>query len=146
MHDLLSWQGELATSRNVITRMNDIPNRAQEIKMNKFNILFISLVLSLLFACSGDKTASTETKTDAAATASSGQLEKTLGDAEKAYQDAVSQGAAWRDTDAILKKARAAAAGNDIATATQLAQQALEQSQMAMKQLQDQKNAGPHLF
>ena len=116
--------------------------------MRKFNILLISSAVSLLIACSGE---SHDKNTDsasapAATSASKGDFEKVFNEAEKAYNDAVDMGAAWRDTDAILKKARAAAAGNDVDKATKLAEQALTQSQLAMKQQKEQQNAGPHLF
>jgi len=115
--------------------------------MRKFNILLLSAVVSIFAACSGeshDKAGSSAEMT--AAPAANGDFEKVFTEAEKAYKEATDMGAAWRDTDKILKKARAAAAGNEVGKATELAQEALTQSQLAMKQSKEQEQAGPHLF
>jgi len=113
--------------------------------MRKFKTLLLSSIVIVLFACSAespDKVAS-----DKASTAGgSGEFEKIFNEAEQAYKDAISMGAAWRDTDEILTKARAAAEGNDVPKAISLAQQALTQSQLAMKQSKEQQNAKPYLF
>jgi len=114
--------------------------------MRKFNILVLSGIVSFLIACSGESTDKAAANANTAAPASNGEFEKIIGEAEQAYQDAIAMGAAWRDTDIILQKARAAAEGNDVTKATELAHQALEQSQLAMKQSKEQEKAGPHLF
>jgi len=116
--------------------------------MRKFNILLVCGVFTLMMGCSGEKTDKTPAAdmSSSAPAASSQEFDKVIGDAEKAYNDAVSMGAAWRDTDKLLQKARAAAAGNDVGKATQFAQQALTESEMAMQQSKEQENAGPHLF
>lgn len=65
--------------------------------------------------------------------------------AAKAETDkAAAVGYEWRDTRKIIAKAeKAAKAGND-QEAVKLANQAYEQSEDALKQYQEQKDAGPH--
>lgn len=50
----------------------------------------------------------------------------------------------WRDTGKIIKKAKKALKEDDIATAMKLANKASRQSDNALKQYAQQKNAGPH--
>lgn len=118
--------------------------------MRKFNMLLLIGAIALVPACNSDKGGKSDAMTSggnsSAAPASNAEFEKLMGEAEKAYDEAIAMGAAWRDTKKILTKARAAAAGNDVNKATALAQQALAQSQMAQKQSKDQQNAGPYLF
>jgi len=50
----------------------------------------------------------------------------------------------WRDTGKIIKKAKTAMKKGDIETAIKLANKASRQSDNALKQYAEQKNAGPH--
>ncbi len=50
----------------------------------------------------------------------------------------------WRDTGKIIKKAKKALKAGDTETALKLAKKAGRQSDNALKQYAEQKNAGPH--
>jgi hypothetical protein len=117
--------------------------------MRKFNKLLIIGAILLVPACNsdkGDKTAAMKSDAKDMAMTASPEFDKLIGEAQKAYDQALAMGAAWRDTKKIISKARAAAKSNDVSKATELAQQALAQSQMAQEQSKEQKNAGPYLF
>lgn len=101
----------------------------------------------LLIACSPGNQGDAATKTTAVPTIPTAtDLEKLMVEAEAAYNMAVKTGAAWRDTPTIINAAKTAITSNELGKATELAQQAIEQSQMAMQQQRDQKSAGPHLY
>ena len=51
----------------------------------------------------------------------------------------------WRDTGKFIKKAEKLASEGKIAEAVKLAKKAKSQAEMAVKQAEEQKNAGPHL-
>ncbi len=74
--------------------------------------------------------------TDDAKAAISQAMEKTQQSAKVGYE--------WRNTGKIIKKAKAALKKGDIDTAIKLANKAGRQSDNALKQYAEQKNAGPH--
>ncbi len=61
--------------------------------------------------------------------------------AEAARKKAASVGYEWRDTGKMIDKAKKAAAANDEATAVKLAVRALHQSENALRQQAEQKEA-----
>ncbi len=70
-----------------------------------------------------------------AKTAISKAVQKTRQSAKVGYE--------WRDTGKIIKKAKVALKKGDIDTAIKLANKAGKQSENALKQYAEQKNAGP---
>ena len=62
--------------------------------------------------------------------------------AEAARSKAAAVGAEWRDTAQLIEDAKKAEAAKDPATATELARQALHQSENALRQHAEQMNAG----
>ncbi|HEB54828.1 MAG TPA: SoxXA-binding protein [Gammaproteobacteria bacterium] len=72
---------------------------------------------------------------DDAKTAISKAVQKTQQAAKVDYE--------WRDTGKIIKKAKAALKKGDIDTAIKLANKARRQSDNALKQYAEQRNAGP---
>ena len=116
--------------------------------MNNINMLIIALLISIaVMACSADKQGNSTEQTDPATpSASSADLEKLISEAETTYDKAAKLGAAWRDTKEMLNSAREATTKNELDKANKLAQQALDQSKMALQQQAEQKNAGPYLF
>jgi hypothetical protein len=65
--------------------------------------------------------------------------------AENELKMAAAKFYAWRDTGKIIKKAKAAAKAGKYDEAVKLADKATRQSQNALAQYEQQKNAGPRL-
>ncbi len=65
--------------------------------------------------------------------------------AEHELKRANAKGAAWRDTEKMIKEAQEAAKAGDFDKAIKLANKAKNQSTNALAQAEEQKNAGPRL-
>ncbi|HBS27553.1 MAG TPA: hypothetical protein DD827_10620, partial [Gammaproteobacteria bacterium] len=89
--------------------------------------------------------AATAAAVGGAATSSSagGDAGATLDDAKSLYKKAKNDGAAWVNTNKVIKEAEKAAADGDNDAALKAAEEAKAQSEMALKQFEAQKNAGP---
>lgn len=74
------------------------------------------------------------------------QSQQAISQAEQAYDSIHKRGGAWAYTGETLDAAKEAAKGNDFDKAIKLANEALEQAQMASKQFEGQTEAGPYLF
>lgn len=101
----------------------------------KIRTLLATLLLSgFMTLGSGCATAGGQADYDAALSA-----------AKASQKKAASVGGEWRDTGKILKKAAAAAAEGDYATATKLANKAKAQGDIGYQQALEQANAGPRI-
>jgi len=76
------------------------------------------------------------------ASASSGDAAAAIAAAKAALEKAA--GNEWRDTGKFLKKAEKLAAEGKVKEAIKLAEKAKMQAELAAKQAEEQKNAGPH--
>ena len=76
----------------------------------------------------------------------SADVETATKDAEAAIKKAASVDGKWRDTQKILKKAKATAAKGDTADAMKLAKKAKFEGDMGYQQAMDEKDAKPWLF
>ena len=85
----------------------------------------VLLALGVAVGCASQQQAAEDPKAVAA---------QAIADAKAAYKEAVSLGAAWRDTGDLIKQAEEAFEEGDYATATKLANQAREQSETAINQ------------
>ncbi len=94
-------------------------------------LLLAAAVALFLNACAYAPAATT----DDAKTAISKAVQTTQQSAKVGYE--------WRNTGKIIKKAKAALKKGDIDTAIKLANKASRQSDNALKQYAEQKNAGP---
>jgi len=108
------------------------------------NSMFAGLVL-FTFACSQTSEMGEEASM-AAATGSQSEFGELYNKVMAEYKKLDSEGGAWRDTEETLEKAQAAAKKNDFATAMKLVKQASDETQIAMKQFEEQKSARPALF
>ncbi len=83
--------------------------------------------------------------TSACATASikPGDVEAAIAAAKAANKKAASVGYEWRDAGKMIKKAEALAKKGELEKAMKLAEMAKFQGEMAYKQYEEQKNAGP---
>lgn len=70
-------------------------------------------------------------------------VQKAIEEATLAVKKADEVGFAWRDSERMIKDARAAQEKGDGATALKLANKAKTQGDLAYQQYLDQKNAGP---
>ena len=103
----------------------------------------IAAFLIFLTACNS----SVETGEAAANTADSkAEFEQTIEQAEAAYKAVDQVGGGWTLTEQMMDESKKAAAGNDYASALQLAKDAYDQSVMAKQQHESQINAGPTRF
>lgn len=98
----------------------------------------LALVLGFAVGCAQQQTA---TEVEDEPCTMSAQVRNAIEAAKAANAEAQALGAAWRDTDALIK--RAIAAGNDCENdeALALAEQAKQQAEAAIKQYQDQQAA-----
>lgn len=113
----------------------------------KCNILKSGVFASLLlFVAACSQTAEMSEAAGAAATGSQAEFEELYNKVMADYKKLDGEGGAWRDTEEVLEKAQDAAKKNDFATAIKLVKQASDETQIAMKQLQEQKGARPALF
>lgn len=106
--------------------------------------LALILAASAVFAISGCSSTG-DGSGDSAGGANAG-AEKMISDAGASIKKAGSAGGAWRDSSKTLKKAKAALAKGDTATAEKLAKRAKFEGEMGYQQAQEQKSAGPWLF
>jgi len=90
----------------------------------------IALVLSIAVGCASTPQEPAE---DPVATA-----QAAIADAKAANEEAKAAGAAWRDTDALIKAAEEALAAGDTGKAIQLANQARDQAINALKQKREE--------
>ena len=104
--------------------------------------LFAAMVL-LTFACSQT---SEMGEGATAATGNQADYEELYNKTLAEYKKLDEQGGAWRDTEETIEKAQESAKKSDYAAAVKLLKQASDETQLAMKQLGDQKNARPTLF
>ncbi len=95
-------------------------------------LLLAATVALFLNACANSPPTASA---DDAKTAISKAVQKTQQAAKVDYE--------WRDTGKIIKKAKAALKKGDIETAIKLANKARRQSNNALKQYAEQRNAGP---
>ncbi len=96
-------------------------------------LLLAASAALLLHACANNPAATSAEDANAA-----------ISMAEQKTQQARKVDYEWRDTGKIIKKAKAALKKGDIDTAIKLANKASRQSDNALKQYAEQKNAGPH--
>ena len=106
------------------------------------NSMFAGLAL-LAFACS--QTAEVG-EGETAVSGSQSEYEALLNKVTADYKKVDSEGGAWRDTEETIGKAQEAAKKNDFAAAMKLLKQASDETQIAAKQFEGQKNARPTLF
>lgn len=99
-----------------------------------FKTLTIAAALAALTACASTPEA----------TGSSADYDKALSEAKTAQAAAKKANNQWFYKEDLIKQAEKAAADGDYAKATKLAEKAKFQSDMAVKQAADQKNAGPY--
>lgn len=112
----------------------------------RFSILKSSLLAGLVlltFACS--QTAEMG-EGETAATGSQSEYEALLNKVTEEYKKLDANGGAWRDTEETIEKAQEAAKKNDFAGAMKLLKEASDETQIAAKQFEEQKNARPYLF
>lgn len=102
--------------------------------MNTFaglkHILVALLVLGIAVGCAGPTTKD-ETQGAESAIQAAGQA---ISDAKAANAEAKAEGAAWRDTDTLIKQAEEALTAGDTAKAIKLANQARRQAENALAQ------------
>jgi len=101
-------------------------------KMVKFSGL-AALVLSVAVGCAG---APAEPSADQVEADQQEAAEEAIADAKAKLEEAKSMGAAWRDTDKMIKEAEQALADGDSGKAIELANQARRQSENAIAQKQ----------
>lgn len=104
--------------------------------MNKIlSVATLALLTSLTGACASDGIAPGQQGTQA--------VEQAIAEAHSAYQKAYEVEYAWRDTEALLQAARAAAAQGESDKALELARQVKLESEMAYKRYLAAQKAGP---
>lgn len=91
----------------------------------------IALVLSIAVGCAGTPPVEEEPVVDQTAVA-----QRAIADAKSANDQAKAAGAAWRDTDVLIKEAEEALKAGDTGKAIQLANQARRQAENALRQKQ----------
>jgi len=89
----------------------------------------IALVLSIAVGCAGTPPVEEEPVVDQTAVA-----QRAIADAKSANDQAKAAGAAWRDTDGLIKKAEEALKAGETGKAIQLANQARRQAENALRQ------------
>jgi len=104
----------------------------------------VCLALVLTGCANTEMTKTEEAKPKAASSADPTQkdYEKALTNAKAEIKKAAAVGSEWRDTGALIKKAEAAAASGDYATATKLADRARFEAEMGQKQAAEQVGVG----
>ncbi|MGD8569840.1 MAG: hypothetical protein PVJ39_17270, partial [Gammaproteobacteria bacterium] len=74
------------------------------------------------------------------------EFDKTYVKAEKALKQLSDAGGAWAFTEDTLKESRELANNQDYDKAIKLVKQAMAETDIALRQFESQKNAGPYLF
>lgn len=98
-----------------------------------FKTFAVATAFALLSACATTPT-----------TGSADDYEKALAEAKTAQAAAKKANNQWFYKEDLVKQAETAAAAGDYETATKLAKKAKFQGDMAVKQAEEQKNAGPY--
>lgn len=99
-----------------------------------------TLVIGLATACQSSDTA-TEMGENASMSANDKAVQAIITNAKSAFDVAVKDGYAWRDTGKYIKQAEKALVAGDTAKARSLATKALQQSELAKKQSAEQNAA-----
>ena len=111
-------------------------------------ILFFSglLISFLLTACTENVVTDEGSVSPSAAAGSASQYEALYKEVTDKYQEVDKAGGAWAFTAETMDKAAEAAKKKDFDGAIKLLKQASDETAMAKAQLEQQKNAAPHLF
>lgn len=107
--------------------------------MKKFIPFAVAAAFALGACASGGSTGGSSTSSVTDKDAQSAILA-----AEHELKRAKAQGAEWRDTGKLIKKAQEAMKAGNFDEAAKLANKAKNQSTNALAQAEQQKNAGPH--